>query len=409
MNKCIFALILITHVASESLTEQERKALLHLHNTKRASVKPTSTNMLEMVYSRRLEKLADDWVVKCIYEHPNEEEYPEYRDLGQNLALSGGLSRNVVNMATEWWEEVKDYTYDTNTCAPGKACGHYTQMVWATSAEVGCAVQRCDNVKPDWPKPVFLMACQYKPALPSMKHTYFHIHNSLPGTMAKLICTLLLVSLVASEAPTEQERKDLLNFHNNKRATVNPSATNMLEMVYSAELEKLAIDWVAKCKFEHPDTSQYPQYSGIGQNLAVSGGSGRNLVAQATGWWNEVNDYNYGSNTCASGKVCGHYTQVVWATSEELGCAVKQCDGMMPGWGPPIYLLACQYKPPGNYMGVKPYTSGTSCSQCPAGTTCVNKLCSKGSSNPSTTTSSSTVTEMGQITLFAAIMIYPLV
>ncbi|VDM17115.1 unnamed protein product [Hydatigera taeniaeformis] len=227
--------------------------------------------------------------------------------------------------------------------------------------------------------------------------------------MAKLICTLLLVSLVASEAPTEQERKDLLDFHNNKRATVNPSATNMLEMVYSAELEKLAIDWVAKCKFEHPNSSQYPQYNGIGQNLALTGGVGRNLVSQATQWWNEVSGYTYGSNACTVGTVCGHYIQMVWATSEELGCAVKQCDSLMPNWPSPVFLLTCQYKPAGNYIGIRPYTSGISCSQCPVGTTCVNKLCSRRNSNRSRATSSSTVTEMGQITLFAAIMIYPLV
>lgn len=84
----------------------------------------------------------------------------------------------------------------------------------------------------------------------------------------------------------------------------------MLLKVYSPEMEKLAVEWVARCKFEHPNVNQYPEYSDTGQNLALSGGSSRNLVAQATGWWNEVNDYTYETNKCATGKVCGHYTQV---------------------------------------------------------------------------------------------------
>lgn len=84
--------------------------------------------MFLKVYSKELEKLAADWVSNCIYEHPDAEKYPEYGNSGQNLALSGGSGRNLVRMATGWWEEVKDYNYDTNTCAPGKACGHYTQV-----------------------------------------------------------------------------------------------------------------------------------------------------------------------------------------------------------------------------------------------------------------------------------------
>ncbi|CDS39559.1 GLIPR1 protein 1 [Echinococcus multilocularis] len=225
-------------------------------------------------------------------------------------------------------------------------------------------------------------------------------------TMIKFICALVLITLVASEAPTEQERRDLLNFHNGKRRSVNPSAANMLEMVYSKELENLAVEWVARCKFEHPNWKEYPAYRGIGQNLALSGGSRRNLVAQATGWWNEVAYYTYANNTCASGKVCGHYTQLVWASSGELGCAVQRCDDIKPDWPKPIFLMACQYKPPGNYAGEKPYTSGTSCSKCPNGTTCVNKLCSKGGSQTTSTPSTSPITQVGGMALFATILVY---
>ncbi|KAL5107815.1 Cysteine-rich secretory protein LCCL domain-containing 1 [Taenia crassiceps] len=96
--------------------------------------------------------------------------------------------------------------------------------------------------------------------------------------MAKFVYSLVLITLVASEAPTAEERKALLDFHNSKRETVRPIAANMLKMV-------------------------------------------------------------------------------VWATSEELGCAVERCDSIKPDWPKPVFLLACQYKPPGNYIGMKPYMS----------------------------------------------------
>jgi hypothetical protein len=45
----------------------------------------------------------------------------------------------------------------------------------------------------------------------------------------------------------------------------------------------------------------------------------------------------------------GHYTQMVWRTTREIGCAVaKRKD--MPG-----YIAVCRYSPAGNMIGQKPY------------------------------------------------------
>ena len=64
-------------------------------------------------------------------------------------------------------------------------------------------------------------------------------------------------------------------------------------------------------------------------------------------WGAEKKDYTYASNTCATGKVCGHYTQVVWKTSTEVGCGKAMCADKSQVW-------ACQYTPAGNYVGQKP-------------------------------------------------------
>jgi len=60
-------------------------------------------------------------------------------------------------------------------------------------------------------------------------------------------------------------------------------------------------------------------------------------------------DYTYSTNSCASGKVCGHYTQVVWKNSTKIGCAGVVCSN---GGG---IIYGCNYDPPGNYSGQKPY------------------------------------------------------
>ncbi len=74
-------------------------------------------------------------------------------------------------------------------------------------------------------------------------------------------------------------------------------------------------------------------------------------------WASEDVDYDYASNTCNAGKVCGHYTQLVWRDSTGVGCASRVCNVNSPftiGNGRWI-LWVCDYLPPGNYIGERPY------------------------------------------------------
>lgn len=100
--------------------------------------------------------------------------------------------------------------------------------------------------------------------------------------------------------------------------------------MYDMELEKLASKWVERCEFAHPDPKIYREYKDTGQNLAVTGGSRRDLLAMAARWHSEVSDYDYNSNSCKPGKLCGHYTQVsgifelVLKSDDNLGTLTKK-------------------------------------------------------------------------------------
>jgi hypothetical protein len=74
-------------------------------------------------------------------------------------------------------------------------------------------------------------------------------------------------------------------------------------------------------------------------------------------WAAEASDYDYARNTCAAGKVCGHYTQLVWRATTRVGCATQVCDRNSPFGSrfPTWQLWVCNYAPPGNYVGQRPY------------------------------------------------------
>ncbi len=140
--------------------------------------------------------------------------------------------------------------------------------------------------------------------------------------------------------------------HNEVRAGVGVGP-----LVWDPDLAAIAQAWAEACVDQeapiglidhNPGRSDgYPGY--VGENIYASTGTASPTDAVAA-WASEASDYDYDSNSCALGAVCGHYTQLVWADSQRVGCGIATCSGLTYPSG-----IVCDYSPGGNIVGEWPY------------------------------------------------------
>ncbi|KAI3774637.1 hypothetical protein L1987_49196 [Smallanthus sonchifolius] len=128
---------------------------------------------------------------------------------------------------------------------------------------------------------------------------------------------------------------DYLNAHSCTRKVMDLPA-----LKWDPELAKVAqayADQRKDCKMVRSDR--------CGENMA----SGQNLNGSyaVQMWLDEKRNYDYGENKCID-KMCGHYTQCIWKKTERVGCGRSKCDDGS-------FMVVCNYDPPGNIAGEKPF------------------------------------------------------
>lgn len=174
-----------------------------------------------------------------------------------------------------------------------------------------------------------------------------------PISFAKLLLALLLGAPLAYAA--EIDRTAMVAAHNAWRARLGVG-----DLAWSAELETSAQAWADQLRQTNQCRMQHSRPEGrYGENLfwasALRWSDGRRELAAVTArkvvdsWGSEQRDYHYANNSCKPGRMCGHYTQLVWRDTTHVGCAVAVCpDSQDQVW-------VCQYQPAGNWVGRKPY------------------------------------------------------
>lgn len=260
---------------------------------------------------------------------------------------------------TKWYDEINDFSF-------GKepeilTCGHFTQIVWKNTRELGIGSARSKSGK------LYVVANYYPPGnysdqfvknvLPpgalqfrssfSSTSSYRERNNSTgpqsPSQRSSKTFTTIGTELVTKFRSTsisgEKFEEEFLRAHNDYRRN---HGVPSLEL--NKKLCKYAEEWAKKLvkigKVEHRDQNEY------GENIFYAWSSdpsfhvsGRDPVDK---WYEEINLHAFGREP--SDIKSGHFSQVIWEDSKELGVGVaKSKEGQ-------VYVVAYYY-PPGNVMG----------------------------------------------------------
>ena len=154
-----------------------------------------------------------------------------------------------------------------------------------------------------------------------------------------------LPSPSTSPAPSSTA-KTLLDRHNFYRSQVGVPA-----LKWSDRLASNAQGWANNLAERGGKTLQHSSGSGEGENLWMGSAGYFSQQTMVDGWGGEKKYYKPGVfpnvSTTGNWSDVGHYTQIVWRNTTEVGCAVATAGGND--------ILVCRYSSPGNYMGQKAF------------------------------------------------------
>jgi pathogenesis-related protein 1 len=88
--------------------------------------------------------------------------------------------------------------------------------------------------------------------------------------------------------------------------------------------------------------------------MAWGSGQAYSVLSGAQHWYAEIKFYTPGTPLPAdlSNFKAAHYTQMVWKSTTEIGAGKATIQqGEKQGWT----VVVCNYNPPGNMVGEKPY------------------------------------------------------
>ena len=169
--------------------------------------------------------------------------------------------------------------------------------------------------------------------------------------MKKTLLLLLFPALIIGQL--DKDKLSALQVHNDARNEVG-----VAPLVWSEKLEEQALKYAKQIartnNYKHSNTKD-------GENLAMFYEyeesnkvktyiySDTPLYDASMAWYEEIKDYKYSKiKRFRIGPKIGHYTQMVWKDTKEVGIASAISKNGK------VYVVA-RYYPAGNYLGEYPY------------------------------------------------------
>lgn len=141
--KPVFLLAFLGSCASFAMPTSNDKSALTIHNALRQK-----HNAPPLEWDDELAKYAANYAAQCQFKHSK-------GGYGENLAAGFPSTKDAIET---WYAEKKYYSYRF----PGYSAktGHFTQIVWKSTAKLGCAVAVCDGKHGT---PGNYLVCEYSP------------------------------------------------------------------------------------------------------------------------------------------------------------------------------------------------------------------------------------------------------
>ena len=138
-NKCSIA---------NGLTTDEKNEIIAIHTFDRAAY-----GVGPLKWDCGLAAYAQEWANRSVFGHRDDTPY------GESIFVASNRDESIRSAMDRWLAEKVFWTNSTGTCAAGKTCTHFTQMVWRKSLKIGCGINRNSTGK--WK---MMLVCNYDPA-----------------------------------------------------------------------------------------------------------------------------------------------------------------------------------------------------------------------------------------------------
>ncbi|XP_066964273.1 uncharacterized protein [Macrobrachium rosenbergii] len=331
--------------SSDSDSSDEEEFIEEVYKTINEHRKKHGVKPLKL--SKEINKHAKEWAKKLAADeklaHRPDNKY------GENVyCVSSNSSTFKIKgkeVTDKWYSEIKDHVFGEEPKGSLLKSGHFSQMIWKDSKQVGIGYARsAAGTK------IFVVANfdpqgnwlgQFATQVPPVGGFSKTASKEKSSLTAPAKATAKSSSSSSSSDSSEEGdfAEECLKAHNNyrKKHGVPPLKLNK-------DLSKFAKEWAQtiakKNVLQHRDNNKY------GENIYCAWSSNPNHKIKGSeaveSWYSEIKDYTFGKEP--SDLRAGHFTQVVWQDSKELGVGFARSPTGK------IFVVA-NYNPAGNFVG----------------------------------------------------------